>query len=83
MVQYSCKKHKFNLTCPFPHMHVMPTLIVFVHINFAAALNIRLANCVKPFEGRVEHYYAGSWGTVCDDGWDLNDAKVVQTAGAW
>ena len=41
------------------------------------ALNIRLAGGSTGFEGRVEQYYAGSWSTVCDDGWDLNNAKVV------
>ena len=38
---------------------------------------IRLAGSEKPDEGRVEIYHDGQWGTICDNGWDFDDADVA------
>ncbi|XP_041470836.1 scavenger receptor cysteine-rich domain-containing group B protein-like [Lytechinus variegatus] len=40
-------------------------------------LEVRLIDGESASEGRVEVFYDGSWGTVCDDGWNLRDARVV------
>lgn len=39
--------------------------------------DMRLADGDSTNEGRVEIFYRGQWGTVCDNLWDLMDASVV------
>ena len=46
-------------------------------VNTGIAQDIRLVGGSANNEGHVEVLRSGQWQTVCDDGWDLNDADVA------
>ncbi|KAK7489454.1 hypothetical protein BaRGS_00019253, partial [Batillaria attramentaria] len=38
---------------------------------------VRLVNGTSPYEGVLQVYALGVWGTVCDDGWDTQDSDIA------
>lgn len=64
---------QFRTYPPILHKHFH----MYNYVEYCKNGNVRLMGGSTPMEGRVELCVAGVWGTVSDDGWGTNDARVV------
>ncbi len=60
-----------------PHQTTINSLIPLLLCAGCQSGLIRFVGGSVAWEGRVEVCKSESWGTVCDDLWDMNDANVA------
>ena len=67
----------FSLVTAYCKANKMETHILYLFIAAQVNIQIRLVNNTNARKGRVEVNHNGTWGTICDDGWGVAEAKVA------
>ena len=47
----------------------------FLFLSFP--VKFRLVGGLNRYSGRIEVYYNNTWGTICDDGFGAEEARVI------
>ena len=69
----------YNVLVSVKNQNVLVMILYNTANNFAACTDgqLRLVGGSSENEGRVEICYKNQWGTICNNGWSSEDAKVV------
>ena len=69
-----------NRTFKFTQVAHIVSYALGLHHSFrllATKVYARLQHGTSAHDGRAELFAFGRWGTICDDDWSDNDAKVI------
>ena len=68
-------RHNWKLNFPLVYTYLY-SLVSSYYIGCTHG-EVRLNGGLNLLEGRVEVCVNNTWGTVCDDGWDVYGARVM------